>query len=67
MGIVVFSSLTLISKIGLELYGLISQLIEGILILTITRAYLVLQVTQLQVHLSSRLENDLVSRITAKS
>ena len=67
MGIVVFSSLTLISKIGLELYGLISQLIEGILILTITRAYLVLQVTQLQVHLSSRLESDLVSWITAKS
>ena len=56
MGFTLVAFLTLISKLRLKLDSLVLQVVERVLILAIRRAYLILKVPQLQVHLGPRLK-----------
>ena len=56
VGFALVTFLTLIGKLRLKLDGLVLQVVERVLILAIGRAYLVLQVPQLQIHLRPRLK-----------
>ena len=56
MGFTLVAFLTLIGKLRLKLDSLVLQVVERVLILAIRRAYLILKVPQLQVHLGPRLK-----------
>ena len=51
--VIVFCSLTLVSEFGLELNCLLTELVERVLVLTITSTNLILYIAKLQVHLGS--------------